>query len=613
MELVKILQTVKATPYSAFFFTPPYYEKSYSYLFQDPYEIVAIKNLRQYYKKLREINLMISGGYSAFALLRYEAGFLFEKKLHNRINNEHVLIEFVFFKEKNVEKLDSSELTIPAYTKQDYRIKNFRLNTGKANYTRTISKIKDYIKAGDTYQVNFTLKGKFGFEGDIANLFIRLVSNQSARYTAFINTNREFILSISPELFFEIKGNIITTRPMKGTIQRGVDLQTDSKTRYDLQMHEKNRAENVMIVDLLRNDLGRISRIGSVRAEKLFEIEKYESLYQMVSEINSTLKKHITLTDILKNIYPCGSITGAPKLRTMEIIKEVEKEPRGIYTGSIGFIHKKKKIFNVAIRTLVINKKSQIGEIGLGSGIVWDSDVNQEYEETLLKSKFLTKPENDFELFETMLFENGQIILLEDHLNRLSASASYFLYKYNESDIKKRIRKAVASFSKQGKTKIKLFLDKWGKIRIELTDTVYQPEIVSVILSQKRVNSADRYQYFKTTNRNLYDKEHKHYSGRGLFDVLFFNERNELAEGAITNIFLKYGDTLVTPPVSSGILSGVYRKYLIRSDSNIKERILYYEDLMSADEIILTNAVRGKIKVDRLYLNTAEYRSFMKT
>lgn len=610
MELHKILNTVKETPYSAFFFTPPLYDKSFSYLFTNPSEIVTISNHRQYEKNLNKINLLISSGYSAISLLHYEAGFLFEKKLHKLLNRNDILIEFIFYKEKNVERFDSSGLIIPTFTKQDFKIKNFRLNTNKANYVNTISKIKDYIKAGDTYQVNFTVKGKFSFEGDIKNLFINLINNQSGRYTAFINDKSNFILSISPELFFELKGNEIFTRPMKGTIQRGINLQTDNKTRYDLLINEKNRAENVMIVDLLRNDLGRISKTGSVKVQKLFEIEKYESLYQMISEIKATPKKRFTFTDIVRNIFPCGSITGAPKIRTMEIINEIEKEPRRIYTGSIGFIHKKKKIFNVAIRTLVINKKSKNGEIGLGSGIVWDSDANQEYEETLLKSKFLTKPGNEFELFETMLLENGQIILLEDHLDRLSSAASYFLFKYKESEIKKRIQKAIGSISKQDKIKIKLFLNKWGNIRIEYSKNVFQPEIVNVILSQKRINSGSKYQYFKTTNRNLYDKQHKQYSPRGLFDVLFFNERNELAEGAITNIFLKFKDTILTPPVNSGILAGVYRKYLIRSNSNIKERILYYEDLMSADEIILTNAVRGKIKVHRLYLNTTEYRSF---
>lgn len=610
MELNKILNIVKENLYSAFFFTPPYYPKSYSYLFTDPYDIISIDNLNQAEKKFKEIDKMIDKGYSAYALVKYETGFFFEKKLHSLVGKKQNYTEFIFFKEKNVIKYDSSVFKYVPEDDKGYRINNFRLNTNKGSFCKSIARIKKFIEAGDTYQVNFTVKGKFGFEGDISNLFITLLNNQSGRYSAFINSGKEFILSISPELFFEIRGNKISTKPMKGTARRGIDLQTDNKIKYDLALNEKNRAENVMIVDLLRNDLGRISKIDSVKVEKLFEVEKYESLFQMVSEISSRLRKNISFTDVLKNIFPCGSITGAPKIRTMEIINEIEKEPRGIYTGSIGLIHKKKKVFNVAIRTLVISKKTLKGEIGLGSGIVWDSDAVQEYEETVLKSKFLTKPDKDFELFETMLLENGQIIFLEDHLSRLGASASYFLFKYNELEIRKAIKKAVSSNGHSGKQKIKLLLNKWGIVRIEFKQVDNLFKKIDVILSSSRVRSTNKFNYFKTTNRKLYNREHKQFSKKGLFDVLYFNEKNELAEGAITNIFLRLGDTFFTPPVKSGILAGVYRKYLMRTDSNIKEKTLYYEDLMAAEEVILTNAVRGKVKVSNLYLNETEYRSY---
>ena len=608
MELKQILQTVNSTDYSAFFYTPHLYDNSFSFLFIDPVESVTIKTTRSLEKKLEQIDLLIKEGYSAYSIINYEAGYLFEKKLHPLLDGKENLIQFYFCNPKNVLKIKSSSLSVNN-TNQSFEIKNFRINNTRQEFRKNINAIKKYIKQGDTYQVNYTVKGKFNFHGDLSDLFIKLSYSQSALYSAFINNKDKTILSLSPELFFEIDGKKITARPMKGTVRRGYDLQTDKMNKYNLLNSEKNRAENVMIVDLLRNDLGRISKSGSVQVPKLFDIEKYETLYQMVSVISSVLNKDITISEVIKNIFPCGSITGAPKISTMGIINKIEKEPRGIYTGSIGFIHKQKKIFNVAIRTLVINKKSVRGELGLGSGIVWDSDAEQEFQETILKSRFLTEPESEFELFETMLLENGKILLLEDHLNRLKSSASFFLFRYDDLKINKQIQKAVSKYDQYTKQKVKLLINKWGEVKTNVSPISAPPEIIKVIISKNRIKTANKYQYFKTTNRKIYDKENQFFSRRGFFDVIYFNERSELAEGAITNIFLKLGDTYFTPPVTSGILPGVYRKIMLKRDSSVKEKILYFEDLMSAEEIILTNALKGEIKVNYLYLNETEFRA----
>jgi len=608
MDLKQILKTVNSTDYSAFFYTPPLYDNSFSYLFIDPVESVTLKTTRSLEKKLEQIDLLIKEGYSAYSIINYEAGYLFEKKLHPLLDGKENLIQFFFCNPKNVLKIKSSSLSVNN-TNQSFEIKNFRINNTRQEFRKSINAIKKYIKQGDTYQVNYTVKGKFNFHGDLSDLFIKLSYSQSALYSAFINNKDKIILSLSPELFFEIDGKSITARPMKGTVRRGYDLQTDKMNKYNLLNSEKNRAENVMIVDLLRNDLGRISKSGSVQVPKLFDIEKYETLYQMVSVISSRLKKNITISEVIKNIFPCGSITGAPKISTMSIINKIEKEPRGIYTGSVGFIHKKKKIFNVAIRTLIINKKTFRGEIGLGSGIVWDSDAEQEFQETILKSRFLTKQESEFELFETMVLENGKILLLEDHLNRLKSSASFFLFRYDDLKINKQIQKKVSKYDQYTKQKVKLLINKWGEVKTNVSPISASPEIIKVIISKNRIKTANKYQYFKTTNRKIYDKENQFFSRRGFFDVIYFNERSELAEGAITNIFLKLGDTYFTPPVTSGILPGVYRKIKLKRDSSVKEKILYFEDLMSAEEIILTNALKGEIKVNFLYLNETEFRA----
>ena len=315
------------------------------------------------------------------------------------------------------------------------------MNRSEIQFLDDIKRIKQFLKEGDTYQVNYTVKGKFSFSGSYSAFFENLIFNQSAKYSAFINNDKEFIISVSPELFFHQKNRNIVSHPMKGTTRRGHNHSLDKIAETDLMKSEKNRAENVMIVDLIRNDFGRICRYGSIKVPELFTIEKYESLFQMVSQVRGKLRKKIKHFEIIQNIFPCGSVTGAPKIRTMEIINEIENNARSIYTGSIGLIKPKEIKMSVAIRTITINKQTGDGIMGLGSGIVWDSNPKSEYEEVLLKSKFLTEPLDYFEIFETMRYENGEIKFIDDHIERMKSAADYFLFKFNEKKIRKQIDK----------------------------------------------------------------------------------------------------------------------------------------------------------------------------
>ncbi len=611
MNLDNILSEIINKNYSAFFYTPSYYKGSNSFLFTNPSEIISIGKNDNLQKLLDKIDKNIAKGLWCYALINYEAGYLFEEKLKKYLTgNNEVLIQFIFFDEKNVEIIPSKEISI-SHDLGKYKITNFKLNTSKQKFISNINKIKKFIEEGDTYQVNYTVKGQFNYTGDVGNLFQTLIYNQSASYSAFINNENNFILSHSPELFFEVNKDKITTKPMKGTIRRGYDLSTDKLNKFNLENDEKNKAENLMIVDLLRNDLGKISNYGSVKVKKLFEIEKYESLYQMVSTVKAELKKNISLTDIIKNIFPCGSITGAPKIRTMKIINQLEQRPRGIYTGAIGITINNFSVFNVPIRTLSIHKKTLEGEIGLGSGIVWDSHPEKEYEETLLKSNFIRKPNLYFELFETMLVKNREVLFLDKHIERLKSSADYFLFKYEEKSISKEIKKQLLLLKPYKSYRYKLLINKWGKITSEITEYAEDTSEKKIIISAKSVNSQNPFQYFKTTNRKLYDNELKQYHSKGFFDVIFFNERNQLTEGGRTNIFIKKDETWYTPSLSSGILPGIYRNYLLQTDRNIKEDFLSKDDLISADEIILTNSLREKIKISRLYFNGNEFKEFM--
>lgn len=597
MKIEDLINKVISITNAAFFYTPPIYGNSDSYLFLKPKEIVTIKSLRDLDKKLNRIDDLIAKGFIGYSLMNYEAGYLFEKNLYKYLPKNENLIQFFFYEIKNILQIKSTQIEFDESS--GYKVKEFRLNTSKSEFEKSIKKIKSYIEEGDTYQVNYTVKGKFGFEGSLSSFFTNLVFNQSAKYAAVINSNGKIIISISPEMFFELKERKIISKPMKGTARRGIEYLNDEFVKSELQSSEKNRAENVMIVDMIRNDLGRISRYGSVKVKNLYEIEKYESVYQMVSTVQSTINKNTSLSDIIKNIFPCASITGAPKIRTMEIISELEKEARGIYTGSIGLILKDKTIFNVAIRTIVIDKKTKIGEIGLGSGIVWDSNVSEEYEETKLKGKFLSNPIKQFEIIETMLVENKKIFLLEEHLKRLKQTADYFLFKCDEKKIRTKLIKIISLLNSR-KYKLRIMLSKTGEMNHSLSEIVDDKKDIRVILSDKRINSQSNFQYFKTTNRNLYDKEYRKYFKQGYFDVIFFNERDEFAEGAITNIFIEKNGMLYTPPISAGILNGVYRKYLMDKYSGIIEKPLRLNDLLNADKIILTNSVRKEVIVDKL-------------
>ena len=604
MNIEDIIKKVTSTPNVAFFYTPPIYSKSDSYLFLKPKEIVTVKSLRDLDLKLSHIDNLINRGFYGYSLMNYEAGYLFEKTMNKYLPKNERLIQFFFYDQKSVQRIKSSEIEFEE--PESFKIKNFRLDTLKNEFAKSISKIKSYIEEGDTYQVNYTLKGTFNFDGSYSGLFSNLIVNQSAKYVAVINNYGKVIISLSPELFFEINGRNIISKPMKGTSKRGIDLSSDSLIKYQLETSDKNRAENVMIVDMIRNDLGRISKYGSVKTKNLFEVEKYESVYQMVSTIESKLRKNVRLSDVLDSIFPCGSITGAPKIRTMEIIRELEKEERGIYTGAIGLIRKNKITFNVPIRTLCIDIKTGKVEIGLGSGIVWDSVAEEEYEETKLKGKFLTGPVKSFEIFETMLVNNGKIFLLDEHLDRMQKAAKYFLFCFDRQKIISKIENVVKSIDNE-KTRLKILLSKSGKLNYKLALVSNIDAEIKVIISKSRIDSKNKFQYFKTTNRFLYNREHKKYSSKGYFDVIYLNEHSELAEGAITNIFIYKNGTISTPPLNSGILSGVYRRYLLKNNSMIRESKLHIEDLLESDKIVLTNSVRGEVVVNKLFVDDSEY------
>ena len=476
----------------------------------------------------------------------------------------------------------------------------------RAEYERAVSRIRDFLVSGDTYQANFTFRLSTALSLPPWQIFRGLVNGQGAHYAAFVDTGSFALCSASPELFFRLDGETIEARPMKGTAPRGKTLSEDRANALALQNSGKNRAENVMIVDMIRNDLGRIAQPGTVVPSYLFAIERYPTVWQMVSTVTATTQA--PFPDIMAALFPCASITGAPKPRTMEILAREESSPRRIYTGSIGYLAPERRAqFNVAIRTVLVDQRTGSAEYGVGGGIVWESEAGNEYEECWLKAKVLTQPQPEFELLETLLWtsESG-FFLLDRHLVRLQDSAGYFDIPCPLADIRASLESHVAQGKPASSLRIRLLLSRNGKVRIESTplETGATSKPVRVRLAAEAIDPADRFLYHKTTHRTVYEKAKA--SATDCDDVLLWNPAGEVTESTIANLVVELDGELLTPPVSCGLLPGTYRAELLEQ-GRIKERVIRIDDLPRCAGIFLVNSVR---RWRPAALDTSSDRSF---
>jgi para-aminobenzoate synthetase/4-amino-4-deoxychorismate lyase len=574
----------------------------HSYFFFNPAYVISIDRIEQVPELFSEIERYRNQGFFAAGYIGYECGYHFEDiATRAPLPSSMPLAWFGLYRHPLVfdhQTGEWEETPLSPLSNIDvsaYSLTNCSLRISEAEYVKKIASIKGYIAAGDTYQVNFTDKYTFDFSGSPVACFASLREKQKVGYSAFINAEGKYILSFSPELFFKISGNKISTRPMKGTARRGRNLAEDDRMRLWLQNDEKNRSENLMIVDLLRNDVGRISEIGSVEAKEMFSVEKYETLFQMTSTVEGTLRPGLSLYEIFRSIFPNGSVTGAPKIRTMQIIHEMEDQPRGVYTGALGFFSPKKEaVFNVAIRTILLDGKK--GEMGVGGGIVFDSDPMREYEECTLKADFLTQQRVEFQLIESILWD-GDFRLLGFHMERLQASAEYFNFSFHKEETFRKLKSYREQLPEDAPSKVRLLLGADGTATLESQVLTEKSQTSKILLSGEKTSSKDRFLYHKTTRRELYEKEFARVSELGYADVVFRNERGEITEGAISNIFIEKEGKLYTPPLECGLLPGVFRRHILETDAKASERILLTDDLAHADAIYLCNAIRGMRRV----------------
>lgn len=470
---------------------------------------------------------------------------------------------------------------------------NFGLN--EQQFASRVDKIHNWIREGDVYQLNFTFPLHAQFAEPPASLYARLAQAQPVDYGAFLHADPgRHILSFSPELFFCIDQNRrITSQPMKGTAPRGRTNQEDESIAQWLAQDEKNRAENVMIVDLIRNDLGRVCSFGSVAVENLFQVERYPSLWQMTSSISGDLRPGVSYEEIFRALFPCGSITGAPKVRSMQLLAELEEKPRGVYTGSIGFFSREQTIFNVAIRTLELEHGNARG--GVGGGILIDSKAEDEYRECQLKADFLRRSCEPFSLIETLLWD-GEFKLLEFHLDRLADSARYFGFVYTRDLIRRTFLAEASHFSGSQPRKVRLLLHGNGETHLEtelLPAHSNNPAPLRVCIAPSRTDPSDPFLFHKTTRRDLYNSSYTAARSAGFADTLFFNTREELTEGAVHSVFIEKCGRWSTPSLDCGVLPGVYRRHLLTTRPGTEEKVLTMNDLKAADRVYICNAVRG--------------------
>jgi len=518
----------------------------------------------------------------AAGFIAYEAGPAFDAAIRSRPPGGVPLLWMSLYPEPQLVQLPER----PA----DAEVRRYawKPSVERDEYERAIARIRELIAAGDTYQVNYTLRLHAPAVEEPQALFLRMVAANLPRHAAYLDCGRFAVCSASPELFFRLENGTLVSRPMKGTAGRGLWPEQDRANGAGLAASQKNRAENTMIVDMVRNDLGRVSQVGSVRVAQLFELERYPTLWQMTSTV--TARSTASTCDILQALFPPASITGAPKIRATQIITELESTPRGVYTGCIGYLAPGRRAkLNVAIRTAIVDRDAGRVEYGVGGGIVWDSTSQSEYAECLLKARIVTDTPPPFALLETLLWEPGSgWFLLDAHLRRLAESADYFDARVDIASVRERLDSLARTFAAMPQ-RVRLVVARNGGVTCDAAPLTDPGARVRLALAATSIDPGDPFLYNKTTHRKLYEEAK---AGRpDCDDVVLWNGRGEATETTIANLVVERDGRRITPPVECGLLPGVFRAYLLVR-GEIAEARVTLDELRRAPRIWTINSVR---------------------
>ncbi len=569
-------------------------------IYRDPVSVIRADSPQEVGPALSSLERALAGGRHAAGYFSYELGYLFEPRLFARLWEKRrvPLLWFGIFE---------SAHDITGETAETFFSRSGRAYAGplvpdwdEAAYRARFDTIRDLIAAGDLYQVNLSFRAGFSFLGDALALYRALRAEAACAHCAYVDDGFRQILSLSPELFFELTpGGRIVSRPMKGTAARSLGEAGDAGLRAALAASPKDRAENLMIVDLIRNDLGRIATIGSVCVPAVFAVETYPTVHQMVSTVEARLRPGTGIEQILRALFPCGSVTGAPKLRAMEVIRELEESPRGAYCGAIGaFSPDGAARFNVAIRTLTISGGR--GELGVGGAVVHESEARAEYEECRIKARYYERARRPVELIETLRLspQEGGFARLDLHLARMARSAEAFAIPFDRARAIETLTTSAGTDERDLRVRLSLSEEGNFSCRAFRLETPV-PGVWRYAVSGRRMASEDALLRHKTNWRDIYEDEHARAAREyGADEVVFRNERGQLTEGSRTNLFACIAGEMVTPPLNAGVLDGCLRRALIES-GRCREMSFGLAELDRAEAVYLGNSLRGLIRAVR--------------
>jgi para-aminobenzoate synthetase/4-amino-4-deoxychorismate lyase len=555
-----------------------------SWRFSDLVTIITADTINDVVPALRTVEQLTQQGLVAAGFVAYEAAPALNPSLTTLPPREGFpLVWFSIFRHRHMLTGSTPD---PTTQREGLTLKP---TLCESDYLKTVGEIRDRIAQGECYQANYTFPCQATSITSPEAVYNQIIRSQKAPYCGLITTGQFSILSASPELFFKRTGSQITTRPMKGTAARGHDQHDDQRRAQLLAENPKEQAENLMIVDLLRNDLSMIAEVGSVRTERLFEVETYPTLHQMTSTISATLKQSTSLLDIFTALFPCGSVTGAPKRKTMEMLSELESGPRGVYCGAIGMVAPDgEAIFSVPIRTLVYDQTTDTITTGVGSGITWDSDPRAEREECHTKISFTAPPLPDAGLIESLRCEQGNCLRVTEHSERMAWSAQRLGIPFDPLAATALITEYAAGLS--GVHKVRLLLNHQGILTITADQIDADNPVIRLTLSHTTVDPADQSLYLKLSDRSRYNTIRQQHPEAD--EVIIRNTRGELTEGTYTNIVVKHNGQYITPPLASGLLPGVMRSVLLKTGV-LHEQVLYPDDLATSEELWVINSVRG--------------------
>ncbi len=564
-------------------------------LYCDLVEIVSCVHGDDVPAALRRIEDGVARGLHAAGFLGYELGYVFEPRLVASMPSKRALPLLWFGLFRDPLEVAAAELDrhfAGLAPPRPLGLVQPRLDA--STHAAKVARVLEYLQAGDAYQINLTFPVDFRCDGDPLALYAALRASQPVSHGGIVAFEDATILSVSPELFLEVESGRATTRPMKGTAARLGDPEADRAAMVALQVDPKQRAENLMIVDLLRNDLGRISVLGSVEVPSLFKVETYPTFHTLTSTVTSNLQPGLSLEELMRAAFPCGSITGAPKLRAMQIIREIEDEPRDVYTGAIGAIAPNGDLrFNVAIRTAAIFPDGA-GRYGIGGGIVADSEAASEYAEALLKARVLTDLAEDYGLIETLRWSSDTgFVRRQLHLDRLDRSASALGFSFDRRDGEAGLDRLAATFDTRDDRRIRLELRRDGALDFAAPVLAEEPERpLGVIVAADRTDAADPFLRHKTTRRRHFETTYAAAVMQGAGEAIFLNRAGLVTESTRSTIFVERGGILLTPPLSDGVLPGVLRQSLIESGEAIEQQLVL-DDLAHAERWFLGNSLRG--------------------